>query len=136
MTVRTTSEAVGNIIELDSSISLTPFIEAANALVTECCSEDDYDVTRLELIERWLSAHFYAIRDPRNTSESAGPASKSIETSVSLGFDVTRYGQMAMRLDTKGGLAALNKRTLDGQGSRRVSMSWIGKTVEEIANEE
>jgi len=50
MAVRTTAEAVGGIIEVDATISLTPFIEVANALVTEHCSTDDYDATRLELI--------------------------------------------------------------------------------------
>ena len=64
--VRTTSSDVEGIIEVDASISLDPFIETANAFVTECCSSvSTYDATRLELIERWLSAHMYTNRDMR-----------------------------------------------------------------------
>ena len=58
MAVRTTPAAVALIIEVDNDISLTPFIEAANALVTEHCSADDYDATRLELIEQPLKPVF------------------------------------------------------------------------------
>ena len=123
---RTTSEEVALIIEVDGSISLTPFIEAANALVTEKCSTDDYDATRLELIERWLSAHFYAIRDARPTNERAGSVGASYQSKVDLGFDVTHYGQMAMRLDTAGGLAALNAEAKKG-GSRTATVTWAGK---------
>jgi len=132
---RTTDEAVQGIIEHDTTISLTPFIEAANALVTEVCSTDNYDATRLELIERWLSAHFYAIRDPRYESEKAGDVAAKYQSKVNLGFDVTHYGQMAMRLDTAGGLAALNTEAKSG-GSVTASFTWGGnddiKTVDYI----
>ena len=132
MAVRTTSVAVGGIIEVDSNISLTPFIEVANALVTECCSTDDYDATRLELIERWLSAHFYAIRDPRTTQESVGRGiAERFQSQVDLGFDVTHYGQMAMRLDTQGGLSSLNERIKNGGGST-AGVSWLGTPTDEI----
>jgi hypothetical protein len=124
---RTTSEAVALIIEVDENISLTSFIEAANALVTEVCSAvTSYDTTRLELIERWLSAHFYAIRDSRPTNERAGSVGASYQSKVDLGFDVTHYGQMAMRLDTAGGLAQLNAESKLG-GARTASVTWVGK---------
>ena len=125
---RTTYTAVGKIIEIDSSFSETdfdPFIEAANALVTEVCSTDDYDTTRLELIERWLSAHFYAIRVPRETDEKAGSVSAKYQSKVDLGFDVTHYGQMALRLDTAGGLAAINAEAKGG-GKITATGSYAG----------
>ena len=112
---RTTPAAVGLIIEVDESISLTPFIETANALVTECCSTvSTYDATRLELIERWLSAHMYTNRDMRSFEERAGDVSERKQSKVDLGFDTSHYGQMAMRLDTAGGLARLNESTKRG----------------------
>ena len=124
---RTTSEEVALIIEVDESVSLTPFIEAANALVTEKCSTvTTYDADRLELIERWLAAHFYAIRDARPTHERAGSVGASYQSKVDLGFDVTHYGQMAMRLDTAGGLAALNMEAKKG-GARTATVTWVGK---------
>jgi hypothetical protein len=122
---RTTAELVGEIIEVDSTISLIPFIEAANALVTECCSTDDYDDIRLELIERWLSAHFYCMRDARPYQERAGSISQSYQGKVDLGFDLTHYGQMAMRLDTVGGLAALNEEIKKG-GRAIAKIEWLG----------
>lgn len=111
---RTTDSAVEGIIEVGQNEILTPFIEAANALVTEVCTSSTYDDARLELIERWLSAHFYAIYDPRPESEKAGDVAAKYQTKVNLGFDVTHYGQMAMRLDTAGGLASLNTEAKSG----------------------
>ena len=51
---RTTSALVGGIIELDSNITITPFIDVANELVTEFCSSDDYTSTRLELVQNCI----------------------------------------------------------------------------------
>jgi hypothetical protein len=125
MAVRTTAEAVGLIIDVDSGISLTPFIEVANALVTKHCVDGAFTVAELELIERWLSAHFYAIRDPRTTQERAGSVGESYQSQVGLGFDVTHYGQMAMRLDWSGALALLNEQTKKG-GRVTASVTWLG----------
>ena len=126
MAVRTTSVAVGLIIEVDSTISLTSFIEVANALVTEKCGDvDDYDATRLELIERWLSAHFYTIRDMRAEREEAGSVSEKKQSRVDLGFDTSHYGQMAMRIDTNGGLAALNEQIKKGK-TGSLTATWLG----------
>lgn len=128
---RTTSTAVGLIIEVDSDISLDPFIEVANALVTENCSTDDYDATRLELIERWLAAHCYTIRDMRAMAEGAKGISEKKQSKVDLGFDTSHYGQMAMRLDTVGGLAALNEKSKTGKHGL-ISASWLGTEDAEI----
>ena len=86
---RTTKAYIATIIELDDSIvpndaAMEPFITVANELVTEVCTGDAgpttaYTASRLELIERWLAAHFYAIRDPRVSSEGAGGVSASYE---------------------------------------------------------
>ena len=124
---RTTSAAVALIIEVDTSISLTPFIEVANALVTECCSTvATYTDARLELIERWLSAHCYTVRDMRAESEKAGDISEKKQSKVDLGFDTSHYGQMAMRLDTAGGLANLNAASKKS-GTIAVGLSWLGE---------
>jgi hypothetical protein len=123
---RTTPELVAGIIEVDSvSIpDLTPFIDVANAIVTEVCVPEEYDDTRLELIERWLSAHVYALRDPRTSSESAGVRLPTNST-YGMNFQGTSYGQMALLLDTKGGLAALSKRTENGKKAI-VGVTYLG----------
>jgi len=130
---RTTVDNVEAIIDIDSGISLTPFIEAANALVTQCCStatdaDGDlvYTATNLELIERWLSAHFYHIRDPKAKVEKAGSVSAEYRTAVKIGFDNTHYGQMAMRLDWNGGLAALNDQVNKGTRGQSVGIYYLG----------
>jgi hypothetical protein len=135
---RTTDAAVRKLIELDASFDTEPFIESANALVTEVCetAEDDdgnavYDAARLELIERWLAAHYCAQRDPRATQESIGRGaiSATYQSKVDLGFDNTHYGQMAMRLDTEGGLAKLNEQTKKG-GKVRISITSLSSDVD------
>jgi len=136
MAVRTTSASVSGIIEVDSAISLTPFIEAANAVVTQCCTglTTAYTATQLELIERWLSAHFYTVREMRVMSEKAGPVSERVQSKVDLGFDTSHYGQMAMRLDWHGGLASLNEQIKKG-AITSVGITWLG-TEEETLDDE
>lgn len=125
MAVRTTSAAIAKIIEIDSGIDMTPFIEAASALVDEVCATvSAYTATKLELIERWLSAFFYAIRDPQTTSVGAG-VSVSFQHANGLHFDVNEWGQMAMMLDTAGGLARLNASSKTG-ATRRARIRWLG----------
>lgn len=122
---RTTAELVGGIIEVDPTISLDPFIDTANQLVTEVCVGAGYADGRLEMIERWLAAHFYAMRDPRATQEVARGVGQSLQSAVSYGFKASHFGQQALRLDTAGGLAALDKATERG-GIRTVSGTYLG----------
>lgn len=131
MGIRTTSGAVAGIIEVDAAISVTPFIEVASALVDELSAADStVTATRLELVERWLAAHFYAVRDPRSTSEQAEGIGASYESRVDLGLSITRYGQQAMMLDTTGWLAAYNAQAKDG-APRKAKLRWLGTPREE-----
>jgi len=125
---RTTYSAVALIIEVDANIStdLAPFIEVANALVTDVCNTTDYTAAKLELIERWLSAHFYAMRDPLAENEKAGEVGQKFFGKVDLGLQHTRYGQMVLILDTDGDLAALNNRATKGRAKVTLSASWLG----------
>lgn len=125
MANRTTSAEVAAIIEVDDSIDLDAFIEAANSLVTAVCVPKGYDATTLARIEKWLAAHFYTNRDPRATSESAGPVSQSYQHREDLGFDSSHYGQTAMRIDYLGALAALNAQAKKG-GKVTVGLYWGG----------
>jgi hypothetical protein len=129
MAIRTTEEAVGLIIELDEDIDLTPFIETANFLVDQVCLDSDYSDVTLEIIERWLSAHFYAVRDPRTVSESVRGISERFEGRTDLGLDFTRYGQMAMLLDVEGNLKAINA---DKLGKIRATILHIGGPLEGV----
>ncbi len=124
---RTTNDLIEGIIDVDSGVLLTPFIDAANMLVTQFCTDLDVDYTAVELtkIETWLAAHFYTVRAPRAVLEKAGPVSERTQSKVDLGFATSHYGQMAMTLDYYGGLAALNERIKQGK-SNKISVTWLG----------
>lgn len=119
---RATPTSIAAIIELDETIGLIPFIAAANALVDEIAGESGHDEPRLTLIETWLAAHFYTVRDPRSTAERAGPVSANYQSAVALGLNTSHYGQMAMTLDTSGLLAAM----ATGK-KRRIGVHWLGR---------
>lgn len=134
MAVRTTANAVSEIVKVKSGDDLTPFIEAANSIVTQHCTDDAFTAAQLELIERWLSAHFYLVYHPAGLIERAGPVSKQIESRVDLGFDVTRHGQMAMRLDWSGALSALNEQAKKG-AQITAGITWLGTPYDEEDDE-
>jgi len=112
-------------VEVDDSISLTPFIAAAEELVTECCVDSDYTATRLAMVEAWLAAHFYLIRDQAMASERAGDVGVNYQYQIGLNLQQTKQGQMAMTLDTAGNLAALSKRIEEGK-SFSIHIGWLG----------
>jgi hypothetical protein len=125
MSIRTTAEEIQAIIDVKTGFDLTSFMSAANQLVDKFCLDVDYSEEVLTRIETWLAAHFYCMYDPRATSESAG-VSTSYEGTVALGLSLSKYGQMAMLLDTAGGLASYNKSIVDGTASRVVGVAWLG----------
>lgn len=127
-TPRTTSTLVTGIIETDSTIDITPFINTANSVVTKWCTDIQFGYTndQLELIERWLSAHFYAVRDPRSQNEKAGSVGVAYAVQVKpTPLSSTPYGQAAMAVDYMGGLAALEKRLTSGIAPKP-GINWIG----------
>lgn len=131
MAVRTTLEAVGKVVELDDEIDVTPFIEDANLLVDDLCLESGYSETRLTRIETWLAAHLYVMRDPRVTTESAGPVSASYQYQTGLFLASSMQGQQAMLLDTAGNLANLSKDIENGKKSpAKAKIIWMGSCDE------
>lgn len=139
MAVRTNTALVEGIIEVDSAISLTPFIAAANVIVTQASTNlssslTAYTTEHLQTIETWLSAHFYTIREGRTFEERAGTVSERKQSKVDLGFNTSHYGQMAMRLDWHGGLAAIDKKILKGN-FKVPSVKWAGKTKSEAGTQ-
>lgn len=127
---RTTAALVRGIIDAPTTDDLDPFIAIANELVTEKCADvESYGTARLELIERWLSAHFYTVYSPRTTQEKAGSVGETYQSKVDLGLNSSHYGQTAMRLDTNGGLAALDASTKKG-GKKTVGVTYVGTTTQ------
>lgn len=134
MATRTSSAAVQAILgqNYDGTTVLTPFIETATALVDWLSSKDsngELTSTLLELIERYLSAHFYHPVNQFVQAEGAEGASNTYQGQTGLGLNSTMYGQTALRLDVTG---ILSKRELESQqGKRKATVAWLGKTESE-----
>lgn len=85
-------------------------ITVANLMVDEHLLGEGYSANLLAEIERWLSAHFVAVQDPRISSQNIGDHNITYEgRSGNTGLSRTRYGQQVMILDYHGVLAAANK---------------------------
>ena len=135
---RTTSAAVIAVLQRDydaapevgSPPSLTPYIDTASAIVDDIVAYGArYGVTladeRLELIERWLSAHHYQQSDKGYASKSASGASASFQGQTGKGLSSTKYGQSAIGLDTTGYLSSLVS-ALEKSVAARADMFWGG----------
>ena len=132
---RITDVDVIELIDVDSSISLDPFISAANELVTELCTSSSYSDTRLEMIEAWLAAHFYLMRDQAVDTAKAGSVSVKYQYKIGLQLAQTKQGQTAMMLDTAGNLANLSKKIERGR-SATAGVTWAGTDLYEESEAE
>lgn len=87
-----------------------PFITAANLVVTDMLSSSSLSTAMLKEIEKWLAAHFVAIRDPRISRENTEEVSATYHGKSDMGLDHTPYGQQVRLLDTTGAMTNLGKR--------------------------
>lgn len=93
---------------LDTTLTnLEPFIIIANQTVNRHLLGKAMDDAELKEIERWLSAHFAAVRDPRVRERKIGDASEkyAISGGYAGSLDGTPYGQQVLVLDYTGTLA-------------------------------
>jgi hypothetical protein len=106
---------------VDTAIDTTPLISIATTIVTDVLGDEGFDTAKTDNIILFLSAHLVVLRDEVGGLRRSrlGEADESYRTpgDKSEGFASTRYGQMAMMLDTSGKLAAMNSsaRTLRAQ---------------------
>lgn len=108
--------------------TLVPFIETASLIVdrVKTCAIDkgkDLTTAELELIERWLSAHFYVQSDQAYQSKSTSGASGSFQGQVGEGLQNSKYGAAALSLDYSGCLLAIS----GGADRRTAGAIWLGK---------
>ena len=132
---RTTASAVKGILLKDypapdeEQPSLTPYIETANVIVTRvatCATARDRTLTstELELVERWLAAHFYVQSDQTWQSKSTEGASASFHGQTGMHLESSRYGQAAMDIDYSGCLASFSS-------AQSVTFGWLGRPPSE-----
>jgi hypothetical protein len=125
--IRTTTEAVEGVLgddyDRDGGRDLTPFVETASAMVDTLVVKAalkavTFTAARLELIERWLAAHYYTQSDRTYKSRS------TLDASATFNTDGKEYLNAALALDNSGCLAAL----LNG---KRAGAFWLGKAPSE-----
>ncbi len=130
---RTTSSAVQLVLMKDydttNSPDLTPFIDTASAIidrVATCATNKGITLsaTELEIIERWLAAHAYAMSDMPYVKRVTGDAQATYQSKIGMYLEGTRYGQMAVATDYSGCLTAIANRKTAGA-------YWLGKPPSE-----
>lgn len=136
MAIRTTSALVAGVLvdssasangqgDYDGTTDLTPYILIASRItdrVATCASNKGItlDTEELEVIERWLAAHYYQSSDQALASKSTGGASGSFQGQTGKRLEGTKYGQAALDLDYSGCLNAIQMRAFAGA-------KWLGK---------
>lgn len=86
------------------------FINVAHRVVVDRLTGQGVSEDTLFEIERWLSAHFLAIRDRQVESEKIGNEySAKYQGKTGMFLSATLYGQMAQDLDTSGKLKEAGK---------------------------
>jgi hypothetical protein len=98
---------------IDTKRDCTPFINAANIVVSEVLGASNLSAPRIDLITQYLAAHFCSLTEEQGglvSSQIAGAKEEYVPISsyrdALKGFQITRYGQQALALDTTGQLAA------------------------------
>lgn len=125
MAVRTLAASVQAILldHYDGSSNLTAFIDSASSLVDRVAALDSDSIlgsSNLELIERWLAAHFYAHADQLMQTKSTGRAGATFQGKTAMMLNSTQYGQTAMVMDFTGELRKMNA------GNVTVGINWLG----------
>lgn len=135
MANRVTGTEVKEIINTSlSAAAVEPFITPANLIVTGKCSST-YSAAELKEIERWLAAHFVAIRDPSLSAvirQQAGKVSQEYllsRSNITSALETTPYGQQALAMDYQGTLAGVG-------GGRTATLRMFGAGNEEFDEEE
>jgi len=121
---RTTPEQVTALAQLADGTDVLGYIEAATSVVNEMATCSGLDAIRLELIERYLAAHFAFVAGAPTgatvTTKSIGGASTAYNRpAMGDGPMASPYGATAIQLDTS--------RCLAGILMGPVKMTWLGK---------
>ena len=115
MAARVTEVEVRSIME-SSPTDLAPFITLATLLVDEELGDSTLSPARLKEIERWLAAHFAAVKAPLTTQESIKVGVSYQRSQSGKMLMATQYGQQAVALDTTGVLKAMTNPDSVGLG--------------------
>lgn len=127
---RTTATEVRQVIEVPADVDLDRFIKTGHAFTNWILSKDTAGVLNDDLlleIETYLSAHFFAIRDPQYQSKSTGGASATYQGQTGMGLDLTWWGQQAKVLDISGALVDQDNLDEVLKDPGLFGLYWLGK---------
>ncbi len=110
----------------DGTTDLTPFIDTADVVMgrVKTCAFNKGNAlsdVEVEVIERWLAAHYYCVQDPTYKSRNTASASGSFQGNTDMYLESTPFGQQAARLDWSGCLQAIA-----GKQRASASLIWLG----------
>lgn len=109
--------------------TLLPYVDAASSIVDDvaACARAHgvaLSAVKLELIERWLAAHYYKSSDQQYASKNTAGAGASFSGQTGMGIQGTKYGLAALDLDPSG--------CLFEQAGHQVALGlWLGKAPSE-----
>jgi hypothetical protein len=112
MATRTTATEVKQIMDTSLSDAVVEYyITVAAEMVDDLDANTTLGGTRLEEIERWLTAHLIAItRERQGQREKIGDAEITYSGKFAMNLQSTTYGQTAAMLDISGTLAQLGRK--------------------------
>jgi hypothetical protein len=106
--------APGKEYDLQTNPSLIPFMDAAQQLCNRVAAialhrqAGGYQPSELEVIERYLAAHFYLTSDKAFANKSDGGASATFMQQTGKRLEQSPHGQTALNLDYLGVLNGIN----------------------------
>lgn len=119
MSARVSGGQVKDVIEtsLEEAVILGSMINTANLYVDTHLLTVGHTDAVLERIELYLAAHIVALTEERGSLKGGkfGDSSEFLADVFDDGFRATRYGQMAITLDTSGTLASLGRANMKAQ---------------------
>jgi hypothetical protein len=96
------------VTDLDDA-ALDVFIGTANTLINSTILDKGLPANLLIEIERYLAAHFVAMRERQESEIDVGDGSAKYGGKFGYGLDFTQYGQQVKLLDFTGTLVTLGK---------------------------
>jgi len=119
MTARVSAIEVRELIPtsvVDATI-VGSFIDTAHVYVDSNLLDAGHSEAMLTKLELYLAAHFLALTEERGglKGEKVGDASEFLSDIYDFGLKSTRFGQVALTLDTSGTLAAISTSTLKAE---------------------
>lgn len=109
---KTTEAAVRKLFPNDATgKDVTHYVDDANTLVEDLLGTSSLSDNILEMIARYLAAHFYTLAEHEGGifEETIGESSEKRGSTFTLGqgLKLTRFGQTALGLDKTGALSTI-----------------------------